>query len=184
MSLVVKHFYVSPTPNQAGNYVEIVARQAGLLGWIFSIFKIDPPYRMNLSYDELIHESTSFSGFRKSVVTTGSLSSSFYGYHKPYSSAISIFSMFLLIAYSFEGLVSNSTNLFICIMGGLIAVAYYILNKELMIGVSELNAKNYILTIKRSVIEGREITEDDLMLVVEIITTVLRENRNLASSNT
>ena len=182
MSLIVKQFYASPTPNEAGNYVEIVARQGGLLGWIFSIFKIDPTYRMSVSYDELTHEATSFSGFRKSVVTTGSLSSSFYGYHKPYSNALSILSIFLLTAYSFEGLISNTADILICILGFAIAGVYYAVNKELLIGFSEINAKNYAMTIKRSVIEGKEITENDLKLIVEIITTVLRENRNLAKT--
>ena len=60
---------------------------------------------------------------------------------------------------------------------------YYIFNKQLVINISDLNGNNFPLLLKRSFIEGKAITQDDLALVVSIISAILRENRNLGNIN-
>jgi hypothetical protein len=179
MALVVKHFYADSKPNENGNYVEIAARESGLITWFLALIKIDPTYMMFVSYNEVMYQSSNFTGYKKIRVTTGSISSSFYGYYKPWKAAATIFSLFFMASIGIGQAGSIMTALITLLVGFLIAAVYYFLNKELLIGFSEVNGDRYSMVIKRSVIENKEISEVQLKLVTEIISTILKENRNL-----
>lgn len=91
MALVVKRWYADTKPNENGNYVEIAAREPGFFAWLLSLFKIDPSFFLNVGFDQVTFEKSNFTGYKKIVVTTENISSSFYGYHKPWVKAVSIF---------------------------------------------------------------------------------------------
>ena len=182
MALVIKHWYADTTPNADGNYVEIAARESGLFAWLLALFKIDPSYFMNIGYDQVTFEKSNFSGYKKTVITTENISSTFYGYSKPWVAAASIFIFFLLIA----GAVSQGSGFgafVIFVIGFVIAIIYYMLNKELLIGFSEMNGDDYSLVLKRSVIENKEINEDQMKMVTNIILTLMRENKVTSKVN-
>lgn len=176
MALVVKRWYADTKPNENGNYVEIAAREPGFFAWLLSLFKIDPSFFLNIGYDQVTFEKSNFIGYKKTVITTENISSSFYGYHKPWVKALTIFSVFLGIGAAFADS-SAGTAFVIFVIGLLISVIYYFLNKELMIGFSEMNGDNYALVLKRSVIENKEINEKQMELVIDIILTLIRENK-------
>lgn len=46
MALVIKKWYGNVNQNQSNHYVEIEARESGLLSWLLSLLKIDPTYRL------------------------------------------------------------------------------------------------------------------------------------------
>jgi len=183
MALVVKKFYADTTPNSAGNYVEIEARQSGLIAWVLSLLQIDPTFFMQVSYNEIVYQATTLAGYRKTLITTGSVSSSFYGYHKPIKEALIIVGLSLFFGYSLGKSDNVLAGLFLVLIGLIVAVIYYFLNKKLSIGFSEINGDDYGLLLKRSVIENTEINEEQMKFVADIISTVLRENRNIGNAS-
>jgi hypothetical protein len=182
MTLVVKHFYASTTPNAEGHYVEIAARQSGVWAWILALLKIDPTFLMQVSYNEIVYQATTLAGYRKTLITTGSVSSSFYGYHKPIKEALILLGVFLLMGYGAAKGDSFLAAVLLVLIGVVVAGVYYFLNKKLSIGFSEINGDDYGMLIKRSVIENTEINEEQMKLVADIISTVLRENRNIGNA--
>ena len=79
MALVVKKFFVSPTPREDGVYVEIVARESGLFAWLFALLKLDPNYCLRILYDKVQYESSSVFGFSKVIMPIHSVSSVSFG---------------------------------------------------------------------------------------------------------
>jgi hypothetical protein len=181
MALVVKGYYASNTPNANGNYVEIRARQPGFLAWILSLLKIDPTIVMLVTYNELVYQATTLAGYQKTLVTTGSISSSFYGYHRPIRQTIYIFAFFVMLGFFAERSGSLLAAFLLLVVGAGIAALYYAFNKHVQIGFSEVNGRDYAMVLKRSVIENVEINEDQMKFVADIISTVLRENRNMGN---
>ena len=145
MALVIKHWYANTTPNSSGNYVEIAARKSGLIAWLLALFKVDPSFFLYVAYDQITFERSNFAGYKKIVVTTENVSSTFYGYSKPWVQAASIFMIFLMIAV---GLAQGSAfGAFITLIVGLIiAIVYYLLNKE-EYNLFSLNVMTELLTL-------------------------------------
>ena len=172
MSLVIKHWYADTKPNAQGNYVEISARESGLFAWFLSLIKIDPSYFLYVSYDQILFQSSSFSGYKKVFLLTRSVTSSFFGYYKPWKTAATIFAIGFMLG---SAVVQNSAmfGLLTMLIGAVIAAVYYFLNKELLIGFSEQNGQEYALVLKRSIIEGKEIDEKQLELVTNILNTLI-----------
>ena len=129
----------------------------------------------------MVYQASSLSGYRKTILTTGSVSSSFFGYYKPWKAASAILSFFVVFALA-VGEVKPFAGMILFLIGVGVAAAYYYLNKELLIGVSEINGDDYSLVIKRSVIEGQEIGEEQMKQITDIISRVIVLNRNRAAA--
>ena len=61
----------------------------------------------------------------------------------------------------------------IAMVGVVIAILLFILNRELTIGVKEVTDTSYNMTLKRSIIEGQEISEAKLEEITQIFTASL-----------
>lgn len=179
MALVIKHWYADTKPNAAGNYIEISARESGLFAWFLALIKIDPSYFLYVSYDQILFQSSNFSGYKKVFLLTRSVSSSFFGYYKPWKAALAIFTIGFMLGST---IVSSSAvfGLLTMLIGTGIAAAYYFLNKELLIGFSEMNGDDYALVLKRSIIEGKEIDEKQMELVTSILNTLIHSRGETA----
>ena len=59
------------------------------------------------------------------------------------------------------------------LVGLMVAILVYILNRELTIGVTEVTDTTYPLVLKRSVIEGQEISEAKLAEISQIFVALL-----------
>jgi len=172
MALVPKSWYASPTPNTDNEYVSVVARESGLIAWLLALIKIDPTYRMSLSHTRLIYEASSLTGYRRVVVPVDSISSSYFGYHKPWKAA------FLIVAIGFavgSAIVEHAPSVGAVVMAlsMVVALLYYFLNKELLIGIRDETGADYELVLKRSVLENQEINEAQMELVTSIVTAVI-----------
>jgi hypothetical protein len=178
VALVIKKWYADVKPNANGNYVEISARESGLFAWFLSLIKIDPTYILHVSYDQILSQSSSFTGYKKIFLLTRSVSSSYFGYHKPWKAALAIgaISFFLGSAIAPH---SGFGGMTVMLIGFLIAAVYYFLNKELMIGFSEQNGDDYTWVLKRSAIEGKEINEQQLELVTSILNTLIHQGNEV-----
>jgi hypothetical protein len=172
MALVPKSWYASPTPNAEQQYVSVVARESGLIAWLLALIKIDPTYRLTLSHTRLTYEASSMTGYRRVVVPVDSISSSYFGYHKPWKAALLI----AIVGFSVGSAIidhSGAVGASVIILSLLAALVYYFLNKELLIGIRDETGENYELVLKRSVLDNQEINEAQMELVTSIVTAVI-----------
>lgn len=157
MALVIKKWYASRTADQNGNYVHLVGRQAGLFAWILSLIGIDPTTEIEIKEKLIIFTSASLSGKHKRVIPMSSVCSAYYGYIKPWQTALLL--GVLLVPFFFVGFI--------------VGPLYYFLNKELTVGVVENSGWSGGFAFKRSVIEGQNIDEDKAYDVIDIIRTLI-----------
>jgi len=173
MSLVVKQFHVSNTPREDGCYAEIVARDSGLVAWLLALLKWDATFSLRVFYDKVTYESSALHGFTRVILPVQSVSSVFFGTYRPWKKALGWFLLFSLVASSTAQIGSKGLTAGLVLVGVVVAILILVLNKELSIGVTELTALRYQLHFKRSVIEGQEVSEDQLAQISAIFTAIL-----------
>lgn len=157
MSLVIKQWYADTSKNEDGNFVHIVGREAGLLSWLLSLFKIDPTNEVEVKDNLLKFTTSSLAGQEKRLIPMNSITSAYYGYKKPWKMALFL-GVILMPLFG---------------IGLLVGPLYYILNKSLTVGVVEASGWIGAFSFKRSIIEGQNISEDDAYRVIEIIRTLI-----------
>lgn len=176
-ALVVKKFFKSPTPREDGVYVEIVGRQSGLIAWLLALLKIDPTIEMKVKYTKVEYMASSFAGFHRVVLPIESVASIFFGVSRPWIQALTW--LFLFLAGAFVAAEAGSTPAVIglIVAGVVIATLVFILKRERQIGFTDVTGEDYKLTLKRSVIEGQEITEQALDEISKIILALVDEHK-------
>ena len=157
MSLVIKQWYADTSKNEDGNFVHIVGREAGLLSWLLSLFKIDPTNEVEVKDNLLKFTTSSLAGQEKRLIPMNSITSAYYGYKKPWKMALFL-GVILMPLFG---------------IGLLVGPLYYILNKSLTVGVVEASGWIGAFSFKRSIIEGQNISEEDAYRVIEIIRTLI-----------
>jgi hypothetical protein len=172
-TLVVKKFFVSQEPREDGVYVEIIGRQSGLIAWFFALLKIDPTLEMRVRYEKVEYMASSFSGFTRVVLPISSVSSIFFGVVRPWLKSLLWLFIFLIGAYAAAEAGSTVTVIGLTITGVLVAILIFVLGRVRSIGFTEMTGDNYTLRLKRSVIEGQEISEAHLSKIAAIIISLL-----------
>jgi hypothetical protein len=172
-TLVVKKFFVNPEPRDDGVYVEIIGRESGLISWFFALLKIDPTLEMRVRYDKVEYMSASFSGFNRVVLPIHSVSSVFFGVLRPWLKALSWLFIFLLGAYAAAEAGSTAAVIGLTTVGVVVAVLVFILGRVRSIGFTEMTGTKYNLRLKRSIIEGQEISEESLAEIAAITLALL-----------
>jgi hypothetical protein len=178
MTLVPKRWYADAKPNERHNYVEIEARDAGLFGWLLALLKINPTFFIGVGATQAVYQATSFTGYRKVILPIDSISSSFFGYYKPWKAAISLFMVFFAGAYLLISFNEIGAGLGVLTAGMLIAMLYYFLNKELLIGLTDNIGRDYSLVLKKSVIGNQEINEQQMELVTRILLAIINDQKS------
>lgn len=173
MALVPKRWYAQPTANERNNYVEIDARKSGLFAWLLALFRIDPTFSMAVNHRRVFYQASSFTGYRKVILPIDSISSSYFGYYRPWKAAIFIGIMSMAIATKVGEGGHYKWALIAFGVGLLLAIVYYIFNKELLIGLTDCTGEDYSLVLKRSAIGNQEINEKQMELVTSIVLTVI-----------
>ncbi len=157
MALVIKKWYSNETANEEGNYVHLIGREAGLLSWLLSLVKIDPTNEIEIKDNIIKFSTSSWSGQEKRIIPMKAITSAFYGYQKPWKSALAI--TIALLPFLFIGLI--------------VGPLYYFLNKNLTVAVVEASGWMGSFSFKRSIIEGQNITEEEAQKVIEIIRSLI-----------
>ncbi|PCH64830.1 MAG: hypothetical protein COC09_01170 [Gammaproteobacteria bacterium] len=157
MSLVIKKWYADHSANENGDFVHLAGREAGLLSWLLSVFKIDPTSEIEIKDNLIKFTSSSLAGQEKRIIPMNSITSAYYGYEKPWKMALVL--TVLLMPVFFIGLV--------------VGPLYYFLNKNLTVGVVEASGWVGTFSFKRSIIEGQNINEEEAYKVIEIIRSLI-----------
>jgi hypothetical protein len=157
MSLVIKKWYAGNEANENGDHVHLIGREAGLLSWALSLFKIDATSEIEIKDNLIKFSSSSLAGQEKRIIPLNSITSAYYGYEKPWRTALAI--TVLLMPVFFIGLIAGPL--------------YYFLNKNLTVAVVEASGWVGSFSFKRSVIEGQNINEEEAYRVIDIVRTLI-----------
>ena len=157
MSLVIKKWFAGNDANENGDFVHLIGREAGLLSWLLSVFKIDPTSEIEIKENLIKFTSSSLAGQEKRIIPLKSITSAYYGYEKPWKMALVL--TVVLTPIFFIGLI--------------VGPLYYFLNKNLTVGVVEASGWVGAFSFKRSVIEGKNISEEEAYKVIEIIRSLI-----------
>ena len=172
MTLVVKSWHVNSQPAAGTPYVRIIGRESGIGSFLFSLLGIDATTTFTVNQHRLEFESGSLSGFIRRLTPYAHVSSTFYGRFRPWKSALLMFFIFALLgvalAYAEIGRGTGISG-WLIFGGAIVAIIYYFLNRELMIGFYETSGDKMSITFKRSVIEGQEVNEAALENIIKII---------------
>jgi hypothetical protein len=177
--LVIKEWKAN---NQAvdtdGNFIVITGRQGGLIAWLLALMKVDPVTSIKVSPERVEFASASLSGTDHRMIPILSVCSTYYGYFKPWKSALAIFALFAFIAVQISSLTNSGFGAFIVFLIGLgISLAYYFLSRTLTLGIVEHSGVISGIRFKRSVIEGVEISPVQGAYICNIIQFLIESRR-------
>ncbi len=167
---VIKSWKASPVPiDETGAHVKIVGRAGGLFSWLLAQLGIDPTVSITVLTNKVLYEQGSLSGSIKRVVPMSKMSSTFYGYTKPWKEAVVI------------GIVCGMLTFWMFGLGAILGLVYYYLNKTLTLGIVEVGGIVSSIDFKRSVIEGQRIDEPEARAVCDIIESLVDKHQGRAS---
>lgn len=174
-AFVIKSWKSGNKPvDEQGNYVHIVGRNGGLIAWLLARLRVDPTTRIAVGIERLEFTRSSLSGVQARLIPLESISSTYYGYHKPWKTALSIVLLFGLVAGSLMREPSSGTIGAVVIGFGLLfAAAYYLLNRTLTLGFIEHSGVVSGIQFKRSVIEGQDIDEHEARQICKLVQRLL-----------
>ena len=163
------------------NFVSITGRKSGLVAWLLSLLKIDPSTTISVGPDRLEFTSASLAGTASRLIPLQGVCSTYYGYHKPWKQASSIFLLFAFIGFSLmmgsaeRGSPGDGGMSFVVATaaGLLIALLYYFLNRTLTLGFVEHSGVVSGIVFKRSVIENLDINHEQAKAVCVIIQRLI-----------
>ena len=165
MALVIKQWNATETADQNGEFVRIHGRQAGLLSFFLSLLGVDPTTTLVVDAKSVRLEQGSLAGFERTVTPLSQIASAGFGYAKPWKKA-AIIAVIVGALLTFIPIIG-------WLIGLLVGLAYYFLNKELFIECRDTGSGQSRILFKRSVIEGQNIDERAGERIVAIIEMLL-----------
>ena len=159
--MVISEWHVAYQPDASGAYVSIRGRQAGLLSWILSILGVERGVRLEADTKHIKFKEGDMGGSSTRVIHLDSISSTYYGFKKPWAEAIVIIWLLGGALWGLGGALIGGT--LGSLIGGIVAVGiaalYYFLNKRMTVGIVEHSGVQSQLVFKRSVLEGLQLDE-------------------------
>ena len=166
---VIKSWSYSTTPiDKDGTLVRINGRAPGLLSWILSLMGIEATVSLVVNSDKVIFTEGSLAGSRHVITPLDKTCSMLYGFSKPWQEAL------------VYGIIIGALTFFLALIPGIIfGIIYYILNKRVQIGFTDVGGRAYEINFKRSVIEGQKIDEKEAKNVCQLIQDLVDVQRQL-----
>jgi hypothetical protein len=169
--LVLKEWKASNKPiDDKANWIKISGRASGILSWILAILQVDPTTTISISEKRIEFTLASLSGTEHRIIPLASISSSYYGYHKPWKSALVVFALWAYLSAMFCSLIHCQFigYLFGFLFSSIIAIIYYFLNRSLTLGFIEVSGVGSAIQFKKSIIENIDVNEKQAEYVCEV----------------
>jgi hypothetical protein len=178
VALVVTDYWVSDTPRETdGAYINILARNSGLVAWLMTVLSIQSVHRLSVFYDDVVLERRSIFGYTRVLLPVPSVSSVITGYHKPWLKALLYWGVFAALGAGVEQEYQSAIGgILVALLGTVIAIVVFILNRSLTVVVREQEGSLHGLSLKRSVIEGVEIDEQALSRITTVFGALLQNH--------
>jgi len=165
-AFVIKSWSASSNPDADQNYVNILGRAGGLVTWLLNALGISPTVRLIVNGEKIIFQKGSLEGTFNYLTPLENTCSMFYAFKRPLKEALVL------------GVVLGAATFFTFgILGIAIAILYYVLNKTLTIGFTDLGGRMSEIPFKRSVIEGQVIDEAEAARVCDIVQRLVDARR-------
>ena len=180
-ALVIKSWKADTQPiNQENVYVSIAGRQQGIIAWFLSLVGIDPTTTLLIGADRVEMTSNSLAGTESRMLLLQNVCSTYYGYHKPWKQALSIFLSLSFFIAPMVGAIAGSSRgpsagmiILMIFISALIALVYYFLNRTLTLGFVEHSGVINGIQFKRSVIENVDINHEQAKFVCLIVQQLI-----------
>ncbi len=189
-SLVVQQWHAGNEPDEAGRFIFIRGRKTGIVAWLLTTLSLDADVALAVMEGRIEFEQSSLSGKEKTMIPLSSISSTEYGYHKPWRSALILFAVTETVISNLLGEISSSharygydsgsslPSLLAGLLAGAIAgVLFYIYNRKLRLGFREHSNHFNGIEFKRSFIEGREVSEVQAGYICLLLQTLIENSR-------
>jgi hypothetical protein len=163
-AFVIKSWSASNQPDGNGNYVNINGRARGLGSWLMNLLDISPTVSLTVRADKIIFQKGSLEGSLHCLTPLENTCSVFYALKRPLKEAV-IMGIPAGVATFFPYGILEILG----ILGIAIAILYYVLNKALTIGFTDVGGRVSEITFKRSVIEGETLDETGAARVCDVI---------------
>jgi hypothetical protein len=151
---VIKKWQVSETPvDEAQNHIVIEGRAGGFISWLLSLVEISPTVNLEISAERIRFAQGSLAGSSHRIIPLENISSTYYGYTKPWQEALIIGVLLGIPTFG---------------IGLIVGIVYYFLNKHMTVGFIEVSGVGNAIAFKRSVIEGVDIDEKQAQRIAEL----------------
>jgi hypothetical protein len=176
---VIKYWrYGSKPVDEQGNYVHIVGRRAGVWARLLTLLRVDPGVKLLVGLDRIELRQASLSGSRTRMIALESLSSTFYGQHKSWGSALLLLAVFTLPALLLAGWRGEWVlGLGLLVTGLVVAGLRYFLHNTLVLGLQEVGGKVSRVRFRPTVIESVAIDEQQARQVCKVIQRLMDAKR-------
>lgn len=157
MSSIVKEWFAENTQDNNGNYVRIKVRESGFFSFLLSLLRIDPTTTLEVNRRTIVLEQGSLYGFTKQITPIRNINMVYYGYTKPWLTALIIATVLALPTAG---------------IGVIIAIIYYILGQRLEIGFRS-EGMNKSIKFGYSIVKGKKLSVEHAEKVVSIIEKLI-----------
>lgn len=157
-AFVIKSWSAENQPDGDGNYVNIYGRAGGFVSWLLNLLDISPTVRLKVRADKIIFEKGSLEGTLHFLTPLENTCSMFYAFKRPLKEALIL-----------GAVLAGATFFLMGIPGIAIGILYYVLNKTLTIGFTDVGGRVSEIPVKRSVMEGQVIDEAEAARVCDIV---------------
>jgi hypothetical protein len=165
-AFVIKSWSASSQPDKDGNFVSINGRAGGFVSWLLNLLDISPTVSLIVRGDKIIFQKGSLEGTMHFLTPLENTCSMFYALKRPLKEAV-VLGVVLGIATFFT----------FGILGIAIAMLYYVLNKTLTVGFTDVGGRVSEIPFKRSVIEGKNIDAIEAARVCDIVQGLVDARR-------
>lgn len=178
-NIVVTEWKVNNEPvDDLGNYVHIIGRRRGLIAFILSLMRIEPKVHLEISGERIKVSAATIFGSGTRVLPLENCCSTFYGYRKPFFAALllSFFISFILAGPMFfiPGIGPVVAGL-LFILGPILGVIYYILNKSIYLEFVEMSGIVTGIAYRGSMIEGVVVDEESAAYICTLTQALIDE---------
>lgn len=161
-AFVIKSWSAGSQPDAEQNYVNISGRAGGLVSWVLNLLGISPTVRLVVRADKITFQRGSLEGTLSFLTPLENTCSTFYAFKRPLKEALILAVILGAVTFFSFGLI-----------GIAIAILYYVLNKTLTVGFTDIGGRIHEIPFKRSVIEGKTIDEIEAARVCDIIQNLV-----------
>lgn len=188
--LVIKLWQADTRPvDSDNNYVSITGRESGLIAWFFALVGIDATTRLRVGIERIEFYSSSLAGTNTTLIPLASVSSTYFGFYKPWKPALAIFILILFVGASISSALIDSRAagngiavlLITLAFASMCAFLYYYLNRILTLGFVEFSGLVHGIKFKRSIIENVDIDEKKAESVCMIVQKLIESRQNWSS---
>lgn len=172
-AFVIKSWSAGDQPNAQGEFVNIEGRAGGFISWLLNLLGISPTVSLTVRADKMSFHKGSLEGTVNFLTPLENICTTFYALKRPLKESVVL------------GVVLGAATFWLlAIPGVLIGILYYVLNKTLTIGFTDIGGRVSEIPFKRSVIEGHPLDENEAARVCAIVQRLVdaRDERALATA--